>query len=147
VLIGLVAALLASASVTTGQPSTVDLTVQVGLRSPNGARVAADESGSVPVPPVVPVQGVEVRAVAAGGSINAPAGSALTDDEGTASLSLPPGVYWVFVARTDPPGSGPLGSTLSRPLPDGTLTPAWDTVDLSDGSPATTLLVATQLTP
>jgi hypothetical protein len=145
VVLGLAVVLLVAGGPASGQAATVSLTVQVGLRAPNGALSAAP---SVSAPsPVSPVGGVEVRAVAAGGSADAPAASAVTDDEGTATLDLAPGVYWVFVVRADPPTSGPLGTTLSRALPDGTLSPAWEEVDLSDGSPSTVLLVATQLNP
>jgi hypothetical protein len=146
--LGLVGAIVASAGVAAAQPATVSLTVQVGVRAPNGAQ-SASASASAPddASPVEPMGGVEVRAVVPGASSDAPAASAITDTEGTATLDLAPGSYWVFVARSDPPASGPLGAVLSRSLPDGTLAPAWEAIDLSDGNPATVLLVVTQLNP
>jgi len=141
-----VAAFAAHAGSVHGQAPTASLTVTVGMRSPNGASSGL-ASGPTATLPITPVGGVEVLAMTPGGSADSPAASAITDGDGNATLDLTPGTYWVFVARADPPGSGPLGTVLTRSLPDGTLTPVWAEVDLSDGNPAAITLTATQLNP
>jgi hypothetical protein len=76
-----------------------------------------------------------------------PEASALTDANGVAVLDLSAGPHWVFVQRTDPPGFGPLGASIMRAMPDGTLTPMWAEVDLTDGNPAAVTLSGVRLNP
>jgi hypothetical protein len=146
VIMALVVMLGPSTSSARGQGGTVCLTVHVGVRAPLGAQSAGAGGASQPVA-AVPLDGVEVRVMVPGTSSDAPLASATTDAAGDVRFDLAPGTYWVFVPRADPPGSGPLGAVLMRALPDGTLTPAWAEIDLSDGNPATLTLTATQLNP
>jgi hypothetical protein len=100
-----------------------------------------------PAVPIEPLAGVEVRAVAPGDATAPPEASALTDANGVAVLDLSAGPHWVFVQRADPPGFGPLGASIMRAMPDGTLTPMWADVDLTDGNPAAVTLSGVRLNP
>jgi len=145
-LIGLLTCTQPGAAPAPDQAALVPLTVTVVIVSPGGARPAPDAGQSAPLPRI-PVAGVEVWAVPPGDATVGPEATALTDADGNASLQLSAGPHWVFVPRSDPPGSGPLGATIMREMPDGTRAPMWAEIDLSDGNPAAITLSATRLNP
>jgi len=145
-LVGLLACVQPGAAPAPDQAALVPLTVTVVVISPGGARPVPDSGQSAPLPQI-PVAGVEVWAMPPGDGTVAPEATALTDVDGNATLQLAAGPHRVFVPRPDPPGSGPLGATIMREMPDGTRTPMWADVDLSDGNPAALTLSATRLNP
>lgn len=155
---------------TAGQRQTVQLTVTVGLVAPGGAPMAPPDMDRPPVAgglsgtasppnppggtapaapalPIEPVAGVAVWAVAPGDATATPEATAVTDANGVALLQLSAGPHWVFVPRTMAAESGPLGAVITGAMPDGSLTPMWAAVDLTDGNPAAITLAGTQLNP
>jgi len=109
--------------------STLIVAVQL---SPGGARRS-------PTPQV----GTQVLAAAVSDGSATPVATAVTDDTGAATLSLPAGTYWLFV-----PAAPPERITVAqRSLPNGTATSGWVQVDLAPGQNATASITLANLAP
>ena len=101
-------------------------TVVVRVEQVQGLGTAPAPEDSAPRRPrAAALPNVEVRAVSMTGAAEASA-VARTDDAGLATLSLPPGAYWVYV----PLGSAS-GAIITPQLPGGLRVSGWNTAEVS----------------
>jgi hypothetical protein len=119
----------AAAQVLAEEMSTLTVTVQL---SPGGAT-------HVPTPRV----GAQVQVAPVSDNNTTPIATAVTDNAGTATFTLPAGSYWVYLPAAPPDRV----RVAQRALPNGRETSGWTQVDLGPGADVTASITLRNLAP
>ena len=111
---------------------TLSVTVQFAF-----AGGAPPQAGTPSQASLEPAAGVEVEAAPAGNGQAAPLATTTTDQSGAATLTLPPGSYWVFVPSSAANGPGIPSAVIQSRLPDGTVVLGWAPANVVAGGSTT----------